>query len=125
MITKAEILMGRIAEKDLPADLAANLDKLHKAINKLRAAYGKPMIVSSGYRSPEQNAAAKGAKKSNHMACLAADFHDADGKLDEWCMANLPILEECGIFLEHPEATKNWTHVQVVAPKSGNRVFRP
>jgi len=125
MITKEEILMGRIAEKDLPADLAANLDKLHMAVNKLRKAYGKPMIVSSGYRSPEQNAAAGGAKKSNHMACLAADFHDADGKLDEWCMANLNVLEECGLWLEHPDATKNWTHVQVVPPKSGNRVFKP
>lgn len=125
MITKEEILMSRIAESDLPTDMQANLEKLHKSINKLRTAYGKPMIVSSGYRSPSQNAAAGGAKRSNHMSCLAVDIHDVDGQLDAWCLSNLEVLEKCGLWLEHPDATPRWCHLQVVPPKSGNRVFRP
>lgn len=128
MVTKAEVLMGR--DKQYPADytkeVSDNIDKLLIALNKLRKAYGKPMTVSSGWRPPSINAATAGAaKRSNHMIGNACDFKDTDGKLDEWCLANLKLLEEFGLWLEHPDATKGWCHVQQVPPKSGNRVFKP
>lgn len=128
MITRDEVLMGR--DKQYPADytkeVSDNIDKLLIALNKLRKAYGKPMTVSSGFRPPSINAATAGAaKRSNHMLGLACDFKDADGELDKWLMANLKLLEEIGLWLEHPDATKGWAHVQIVPPRSGNRVFRP
>lgn len=126
MITREEVLMGR--DKDFPLDKEqeANLEKLLKALNKLRKAYGKPMVVSSGYRPAAINANVKGAaKKSNHIMCLACDFKDLDGKLDEWMLENLDVLAECGLYLESPQHTPGWSHVQCVAPKSGNRVFIP
>lgn len=124
-IKRDEVLMGRQLEYPLTPELEANLETLLKALNKLRKAYGKPMVVSSGYRPGKYNVAAGGAKKSNHMTCQACDFKDANGDLDKWCMANLNVLEECGLYLEHPDATKGWCHLQTTAPKSGNRVFKP
>jgi hypothetical protein len=126
MITKAEILMGRDKLYPLDEELQANLIKLLAAVNLFRKHYGKAMYVSSGYRPAAVNAKVKGAaKKSNHMACLAVDFKDVDGSIDKFCMDNLHILEACGLWLEHPEATPGWCHLQCVPPKSGNRVFKP
>lgn len=125
-ITRNEILMGREKDAPLTGIMEVNLEKLLRAVNKFRAVYGKPMKVTSGYRPAAINATVPGAaKKSNHMACLAVDFADSDGKLAEYCLNNLKLLEEFGIWLEDPAFTKGWVHMQVVPPRSGNRIFKP
>lgn len=125
MITRAEILMDRDKIAPLNADLQANLERLLLALNKFRLKYGKCMFVTSGYRPTAINKAAGGAKQSNHLICLACDFADADGSLDAYCMQHLDLLKECGLWLEHPDSTPGWCHLQAAPPKSGNRVFRP
>lgn len=118
--------MGRDAQYPLTPEMEQNLTKLLTAINKLRTAYGKPMYVSSGYRPAAINASVAGAaKKSNHMVCLAVDFKDADRQISKWCLQNLSKLEEYGLWMEAPLSTPTWTHLQVVPPKSGKRVFNP
>lgn len=124
-ITRDEILQGRDAQYPLSPELVENLNILLERLNKFRQMYGKPMVVTSGYRPAEFNKAAGGAQKSNHMICLACDFKDIDGSLDAWCMQHLEILEQCGLYLEHPDSTPGWSHLQAVAPRSGNRIFRP
>lgn len=124
-VTREEILQGRDKEFPLSQEQEANLSKLLAAVNKFRDIYGKPLKVSSGYRPGKYNEAAGGAKKSNHMQCLAVDFVDVDGSLDAYCLANLKVLEECGLYLESPEHTPSWCHLQAIAPRSGNRVFLP
>ena len=66
-----------------------------------------------------------GAPKSNHKRGLAIDVYDPYNQLDLWCMNNHAILEELGLWLEHPSATNRWCHVQAVPPRSNNRVFLP
>jgi hypothetical protein len=44
-----------------------------RTLQPLRDAIGAPLTVSSGYRSPELNAAVGGAAKSQHMKGQAAD----------------------------------------------------
>lgn len=117
--------MGREKTFPLSPEQEQNLEQLIVALNKLRTAYGKPMYVTSGYRPPSVNTAVGGAKKSSHMSCQACDFADSDGSLDEWCLANLDILEECGLYLESPMHTLGWCHLQIKKPASGNRVFIP
>ena len=124
-ITRNEILMGREKEFPLTAELEKNLEKLLKALNQFREIYGKPMHVSSGYRPGAFNESAGGAKKSNHMICLACDFVDVDSSLDSYCVANQDILEQCGLYLEHPKWTNTWCHLQCVKPASGKRIFVP
>lgn len=118
--------MGRDKIAPLSPELEANLKKLLDALNKFRAIYGKPMHVSSGYRPAEINSKTAGAaKKSNHLICLACDFKDEDGSLDAYCIKHPTVLEYCGLYQEDPASTPKWTHLQVIPPKSGKRVFKP
>lgn len=127
--SRKECLKGRDDEYPLTPELEANLERLLIALNEFRQAYGKPMHISSLYRPEAINKAAGGAKKSNHLVCLACDFSDPDGKLAEFCIQNLDLLERCGLYMEHPSVTKTktggWVHLQCVGPKSGKRVFYP
>ena len=66
-----------------------------------------------------------GASLSSHKQGLAVDRYDPRGHIDEWCMAHLDKLEQCGIYIEHPSATEGWSHWTIKAPRSGNRVFYP
>lgn len=130
MISRAEVLKGRDRDYPLSPELFENLDKLLNAVNKIREAYGKPLIVTSGYRPGHYNKSAKGAKRSAHMTCEAVDFRDSDGEFGKWCLANLKLLEECGLYMESPIYTheppgKRWIHLQTRRPASGNRVFIP
>ncbi len=120
--------MGRDSEypSDYTQEISDNIDKLLIPLNKFREIYGKPMTVSSGWRPPSINAKiANAAKKSNHMLGLACDFKDLDGSLDKFCADNLDILADLGLYLEHPDSTPGWCHLQCVSPRSGNRVFKP
>lgn len=85
-------------------------------------------LITSGWRSPEINAAIpNAAPKSHHMAGRAVDLYDPDGELDDWLMsdAGQAALTEIGLWMEHPSATKGWCHLQAVPPRSGRRVFYP
>ena len=123
MITRDEILMGREKQSPLNKDQEDNLSKLLIAVNIFRKAYGKPMIVTSGYRPSAINAAIGGAKKSSHMSCQAVDFKDTDGKLAKWCLENIKVLEDARLYMEDPESTKGWVHLQIRPTR--NRVFKP
>lgn len=47
---------------------------VEKILDPLREMYGKPIIVNSGYRSPEVNVAANGSKTSQHVLGEAVDI---------------------------------------------------
>lgn len=57
-----------------PLEAVAHLTTLAEGLEKVRALLGGPIRISSGYRSPELNAAIRGARNSAHMAGYAADF---------------------------------------------------
>lgn len=113
--------MGREVEYPLTPELEENLEKLLVAVNKLRDLYGKPMMVSSGYRPGHYNTDAGGAKNSTHCLCMAVDFHDQDKALKEWI--TVEILEQCDLYQEDPSRTNTWLHVQI--RPTHNRVFIP
>lgn len=55
---------------------AERLKKLiENVLDPLREAYGKPIVVTSGYRCPALNKAVGGSKTSDHMIGRAADIH--------------------------------------------------
>lgn len=43
------------------------------SLQKLREAWGKPLIVTSGYRCASRNAVVGGVERSRHMRGIAAD----------------------------------------------------
>ncbi|SNY93529.1 Peptidase M15 [Cohaesibacter sp. ES.047] len=48
--------------------------KLVKLLKKVETHYGKPVIITSGYRSAAYNRRVRGARKSQHIQCKAADI---------------------------------------------------
>lgn len=112
------------------ADLVEKQNKLIDALIqddvqlKLNPATGT--LYTSGWRPASVNASIPGAAVfSNHMTGNAGDLYDPHGEIDDWCMAHQNFLASIGLWLEHPAATKGWSHTQRVAPRSGNRVFYP
>lgn len=105
---------------------AANLAELLVRVNKLRAAYGSPMIITSGLRSDADQARINpSAPKSHHLTGEACDILDGKKALQKWIKANVPLLESIGLWCEDFDHTPDWAHVQIVPPKSGKRFFIP
>lgn len=83
--TFEEMLVSSTAQKygikNVPDAVSkANLTLLcQKFLQPMREAYGKPIIVTSGYRCPELNTRIGGAKTSQHMRGQAADINDGTG----------------------------------------------
>ena len=126
MITVRDYIMGRDKEYTLTPALEANAEETVDKINSLLDAFGEQRKVRSGWRPPEVNQATpNAAPKSKHMTCEACDLDDPEGDLDEWALEHPEILQQIGLWQEHPSATKSWAHFQIVPPKSGNRVFYP
>lgn len=123
MISRKEILMGRERDYPLTPEMDKNLEKLLEALNKVRQAYGKVMIVSSGYRPGHYNNAAGGARRSAHQTCEAVDFADPNKELAQWCLANIQVLIDAGLYLESPTYTPTWVHLQTRPTKK--RIFLP
>ena len=48
---------------------------IEHVLDPLREAYGKPIVVTSGYRCPALNKAVGGSATSDHMRGCAADIH--------------------------------------------------
>jgi hypothetical protein len=82
--------------------------------------------VASGWRPVAINARVPAAvPDSPHISAAACDLYDPRNTLDGWCIAHVDVLEQLELWLEHPEYTDGWCHVQIVAPRCGSRVFRP
>ena len=84
-------------------------DYLYTVLDILRHKLGKPVIITSGYRTPEWNAKCGGAKYSYHMRGMAADIRvngispkELANKLNEI------VPDECGIIVYN-----NWVHFDV------------
>lgn len=82
------------------------------------------MKVNSGYRPGHWNAIAKGAVKSKHITCEAVDIDDPNKELYDWLLSDPNRLKDLGLWIEHRDDSPTWTHLQIVAPESGLRVFR-
>ena len=78
--TLAELLKSNTAKQNgidnTPTfEVVRHLEELtEKILDPLRAAWGKPIRVKSGYRCPRLNAAVGGSKTSVHMIGYAADL---------------------------------------------------
>ena len=68
-----------------PSDtVKKNLLRTIDFLNPLREAWGSPIRVNSGYRSPALNAAVGGSKTSAHLKGNAVDLYPINGKMKEF-----------------------------------------
>ncbi|MEO1702256.1 MAG: D-Ala-D-Ala carboxypeptidase family metallohydrolase [Pseudomonadota bacterium] len=55
-------------------DVACLKPSLVRVLKRVEREFGKPVVITSGYRSPSRNSNARGAKNSLHIYCAAADI---------------------------------------------------
>ena len=105
-------------------EVVDNLNRLADYLDGIRAKFGKPILISSGYRCPMLNKAVGGVVNSQHLKGLAADLVCSDmEKL-------LSIIRETKgfdqVITEHNKGSKSyWIHVSVspVFDKPRNQVI--
>lgn len=121
MITIEEYLMGR--DKEYPLDMlqARNAADLLSRVNWLLGHLQIEARVSSGYRPGHHNKRVGGSKMSTHTMCAGIDLVGND--LAKLLFKRQDLLEKCDLYLEHPDYTKTWTHIDL--KKRKNRVFIP
>lgn len=81
-------------------------------LQPLRDAYGKSIVINSGYRCPKLNKAVGGVSNSQHMTGEAADIRCNNKTTREWIFN---WLKENVVFdqliLEHNSSGTYWVHV--------------
>lgn len=133
--------LGSTELASLPPEHIANLNTLIPKVNELLSRFGEYRKCNSGYRSMEEHLAiyarinarrkAQGLPErripmsSRHLSAAAIDLEDRDGKLKAWLLNNVKVLEELGLYCEHPDDTPTWAHIQTTKPASGRRFFKP
>jgi uncharacterized protein YcbK (DUF882 family) len=134
LITLKELLTSPCDNKEH----LENLEELLVKLNHLRAAYGKPLRVTSGYRSLQKHLAVYAAKgitdqskipmQSRHLYGFAADLvpiEDDIKHLHDFINNNIGLMSDIGLYFEAFEYSPQWLHCQSVPPKSGKRFFKP
>lgn len=126
-ISMEELLKGaKLEEQD--QSIQNNLVILLEKMNKIREAYGKPMVVTSGLRDMQNHLRiyrekgitdiSKIPMKSKHLYGLAVDIADGNGDLNKWCKENEEYLRNLGIWLETRQG--GWQHFQIAPYGSYN-----
>ena len=94
-------------------DVKKNIELLvEKILDPLREKFGKPIIVTSGYRCKELNKAVGGAAKSQHMSGEAADIRSVeDSKSANKELFNLIIELDLPFDQLINEHDYDWVHV--------------
>ena len=123
-LSLAEVTKSNTAKRlgidNTPDDWATeNLRKTAEHIfQPLRDAFRCPICVSSGYRSPDLNAAIGGSKRSQHVEGRALDL-DADvfgrctnGDIFRWILNNLTFDQLIWEFGD--DDNPDWVHVSFV-----------
>lgn len=107
----------------------ANLNKLiNNVLQPIRDAYGKPIIVDSGYRCPRLNDLVKGSKTSQHLTGEAADIRSISDSIKDnkelFDVIKTLIKEkkiEVGQLIN--EYNYNWVHVSLPNKKHKNEIL--
>lgn len=93
-------------------------------LQKIRDHFGRPVVITSGYRTAAHNAAVGGSKSSQHLLGRAADFY-VEGvdvaTVAAYAETLLPTHGGVGRYpkdAKHPKRSTGWVHIDTRANKS-------
>ena len=105
-----------------------NLIHLAEAVlQPVREHFGKPVMISSGYRSPALCEAIGSSSKSQHARGEAADFeiHGVDNKeLATWISKNTDFDQLILEFYNEGDPNSGWVHCSAVTEAPRKQVLR-
>ena len=113
----------RAIDNRLPKELLPNVRALvDKVLDPLREAYGKPILVTSGYRCPALNKAVGGSATSQHISGQAADITAGSRKENRRLFY---LVQELGLPFDQLIDEKNfsWVHVSYREGVNRNQVL--
>ena len=92
-------------------------------LQKIRDHFGRPVVITSGYRTAEHNAAVGGSKSSQHLLGRAADFCVEDTPVAAVAAYADTLLPAPGGIGRYPKDAKHstrktsWVHIDTWANK--------
>ena len=99
-------------------------DELVVLLQCIREHFGRPVHITSGYRTAAHNAAVGGSKSSQHLLGRAADFHVESvdvATVAAYAETLLPSRGGIGQYPKdaaHPKRSTGWVHIDTRAGKS-------
>ena len=96
-------------------------------LQPVREHFGKPVMISSGYRSPALCEAIGSSTKSQHARGEAADFeiHGVDNKeLATWISKNTTFDQLILEFYDEGDPNSGWVHCSAVTEGPRKQVLR-
>ena len=90
-------------------------------LQKIRDHFGRPVVITSGYRTAAHNKSVGGAKSSQHLLGRAADIQVAGVSVEDvaaYAESLLPGWGGVGRYPVKAGRTKGWVHVDTRANKS-------
>ena len=96
-------------------------------LQPVRDHFGKPVMISSGYRSPALCEAIGSSTKSQHARGEAADFeiHGVDNKeLATWISKNTTFDQLILEFYNEGDPNSGWVHCSAVTEEPRKQVLR-
>jgi hypothetical protein len=132
MITQDQYFLGREHSIEQSQNAITMLGRVNPILRRYESSTGRILPISpktnsqisgttnGGFRLPD---CTEGAPNSSHKQARGVDVYDPDNAIDDWLTDT--ILEQFGLFREHPDSTPTWCHLTDRAPASGHRTFKP
>ena len=90
-------------------------------LQQIRDHFGRPVVITSGYRTGTHNTAVGGSKSSQHLLGKAADIQVADTTVEAVAAYAESLMPDWGGVGRYPVKagrTKGWVHVDTRPNKS-------
>ena len=108
---RSDTAMRYAIDNTIPANLKNNVAQLiDDVLDPLREAWGRPLLVTSGYRCPALNKVVGGSAASHHMRGMAADI-TTGSKVDNRRLFQLIIDLKLPFTQLIDEKDFSWVHV--------------
>lgn len=123
-LTHSNVALVRKIDNTPDSDSLENLKKLATDIlQPIRTKYGKPIYVSSGFRSEALNKYVGGVKTSQHRLGEAADITCRNNK-ELWdIIVNMINNNEIVVGQLIDEKNLSWIHISLPNNKNKNKIF--
>lgn len=94
------------------------LREVAETLEEIRATVGRPLMVTSGYRSPAVNRAVGGTPSSAHVAGWAVDYYCSVLSVDELAAATAATLPKGALRFDQiiVEGARHVLHLSIAPP---------